>query len=369
MDTLTGADTHVLRELFSRAGPVTSVYFDLRASDVEEALPRWRAIAEDLARQGAPAQAVDAVEGDTLGAVPGPGVRATFAVGAEVVQTVDMPDAAQPDLARHGGLPHVLPLLGWLQGRAAYVTALVDRTGADVTAYPGGTAAPVAGEVSGPDDEIERNAPGGWAQGRYQHRAEDSWEHNATEVAEVLTRALHHYDAHLLFLAGDVRALQYLEKHLPTQVKRDVTIRRVSGGRSVDGSWLRRAEQVADDVRLAVEGETAALLAQLDEGRRPDGRAVEGAGPTLDALAAGRVRTLLLSLGAAPARTAWYGPEAHEVTADPGTAQQPDVPWQSGPLDDVAVRAALMTRAEVRLVAADATGAPAEGIGAICRYA
>jgi hypothetical protein len=45
------------------------------------------------------------------------------------------------------------------------------------------------------------------------------------------------------------------------------------------------------------------------------------------------------------------------------------VPWQSGPLDDVAVRAALMTRAEVRLVAADATGAPAEGIGAICRYA
>jgi hypothetical protein len=369
MDTLNGADTHVLRDLVAQPAPFTSVYFDLLATGVEEGRPRWRAVADDLARQGAAPATIRALEDSTLGAVPGPGVRAVFASGPGIVLTVDMPESDQADLARHGDLPHLVPLLAWLQGRPAHLTALVDRTGADVTAHPGGTASPVTGEVIGTDDEIERNAPGGWAQGRYQHRAEDSWEHNATQAADVITRALHHYDAHLLFLAGDVRALQYLEKHLPTQVKREVTIRRVSGGRSPDGSWLRRAEQVVDDVRLAVEGETAVLLAQLDEERRPDGRAVEGMRATLGALALGRVRTLLLSPEAGPPRTAWYGPAATDVTTDPKTADRPEVAWRPGPLDDVAIRAALLTRAGIRLVAPGTAGAPAEGIGALCRYA
>jgi hypothetical protein len=57
------------------------------------------------------------------------------------------------------------------------------------------------------------------------------------------------------------------------------------------------------------------------------------------------------------------------VTTDPKAADRPEVAWRPGPLDDVAIRAALLTRAGIRLVAPGTAGAPAEGIGALCRYA
>ncbi|MEU9047785.1 MULTISPECIES: hypothetical protein [unclassified Kitasatospora] len=90
---------------------------------------------------------------------------------------------------------------------------------------------------------------------RYQHRAEDSWEHNAVKVAEALGTALAEVDAHVLMLVGDVRARQYLTKHLPSRVRRDVSIRPVSGSRSPDGAWPPNVESrptprpVAPDAR------------------------------------------------------------------------------------------------------------------------
>jgi hypothetical protein len=111
---------------------------------------------------------------------------AVFAAREQVLLAVPMPGWAGPGMARFGVLPHLLPLLEWLQSRPAHVTALVDRTGADITLFAGGAGGPTRWCVSGPDDEIERNAPGGWAQGRYQRRAEDSWEHNAVQVVDEL---------------------------------------------------------------------------------------------------------------------------------------------------------------------------------------
>lgn len=369
MQKLTSHGTHALRDVYSRSGPIASVYFGLRATGEEEALPRWHVIAGELARHGAGYPTVEALWGRVLGAVPGSGMLATFVAGDEVLLCIHMPDAEQPDLAMYGGLPHFLPLLDWLQSRPAFVTALVDRTGADITVHPGGTATPVRETVSGPDDEIERNAPGGWAQGRYQHRAEDSWEHNATRVADVLVQNIRRHAARLLVLAGDVRALQYLEKHLPTQIKHKVVIRRVSGGRSLDGSWHLRAEQVADDVRLAVAAQTAMLLAQLDEERRPGGRAVEGVEPTLDALAQGRVRVLLLAPDTGQPRIAWYGPSTREVAAEPERLKRAGLHPHAGHLVDVAVRSALLSGASVRVLSpAGGPQAPLEGIGALCRF-
>ncbi|NMH97640.1 Vms1/Ankzf1 family peptidyl-tRNA hydrolase [Pseudonocardia acidicola] len=369
MHKLTSHGTHVLRDMYSRPGPIASVYFSLRATGEEEALPRWHVIARELAHHGAGDTTIETVRGRVLGAVPGSGVLATFVAGDEVLLSAHMSEADQPDLARYGGLPHFLPLLDWLQNRPPYVVALVDRTGADITVHPGGTATPVRQAVSGPDDEIERNAPGGWAQGRYQHRAEDSWEHNATRVAEVLAPHIRRHAIRLLILAGDVRALQYLEKHLPTQIKHKIVIHRVSGGRSPDGSWQLRAEQVADDVRLAVAAQTALLLGQLDEERRPGGCAVDGVEPTLAALAQGRARILLLTPDTGEPRMAWYGPGPADVAAEPELLERAGLHPEGGPLVDVAVRSALLSGAGVRVLAP--TGgpeAPLEGIGALCRF-
>jgi hypothetical protein len=346
------------------------VYFNLRASDDEQAHLRWRAVADELARQGADDALIETVREHTMAAVPGPGPRAIFAAGGEILLAVDMPSSAQPDLARYDGLPHVLPLLEWLQARPAHLTALVDRTGADITVYPGGSAQPIRRGVRGPDDEIERNAPGGWAQGRYQHRAEDSWEHNAARVADVLVQLVDQHGIGVVLLAGDVRALQYLEKHLPDRIKRTVTIRRLSGGRSPDGSEELRATQLAREIGRAVADETASLLAVLDDQRSPGGRTVVGSKPTLHALAQGRVGVLLIAPPTEPHSEAWYAPYSGTggmlVAAEPATLQGAGADPRRGHLVDVAVAAALLTRAHVRVL--PPTEAPPDGIAALYRF-
>ena len=273
------------------------------------------------------------------------------------------------DNVRFDGLPHLLPLLHWLQSRSAYVTAVVDRTGADLTLFPGGAGRSTRWSVSGPDDEIERNAPGGWAQARYQRRAEDSWEHNAVRVVEELVPVLRRHAVRLLVLAGDSRAVQYLEKHLPAGISDRVVVPHVSGGRAPDGSAAMRAEEIQVELRLAVVERTAALLARFGEERCPGGRAVEGAGPTLEALAEGRVRVLLLAADTDPGRTAWFGSGVTEVAGERETLERAGVSPQQGSLADIAVRAALLTEADIRILPAPGSPeAPREGIGALCRF-
>jgi hypothetical protein len=315
----TTLDVHdsALRELFTNPGAIASVYFDLRAIGEQDALPRWRTIIDRLTAEGASRGTIQALTGRVLGSVPGPGVLAAFAAGDDIVFTKDLAGSDQPDLAVYGALPRLVPILAWQQERPALVMAVVDRTGADIAAYPRTTEA-ITTVVQGLDDEIERNAPGGWSQSRYHRRAEDSWEHNAAQVAGALAHTIRRYDAHLLLLAGDVRALQYLDEHLPPWIQHEVKIRRVSGGRSRDGSWARRAEQVRQEAHRAAEEEREALLAELAEGRGRGGRAVEGGRQTLAALAEARVRTLLLAPDAGEQRTAWFGPGPTDVaTTDP----------------------------------------------------
>jgi hypothetical protein len=158
------------------------------------------------------------------------------------------------------------PLLSWLQRHPPHVNVVTGpRRRCRRCAADGVTVT-----VVGPDDEIERNAPGGWAQPRYQRRAEDSWQHNATEVADVTTRALSTVGAGLLLVAGDVRAVQLLEDRL-----RGTT--RTPASRSAmcpaAGSPTARRATVAELVAAHAEQRTAALLGQFDAERGPHGRA------------------------------------------------------------------------------------------------
>ncbi|HEU4426679.1 MAG TPA: hypothetical protein VFR67_29450, partial [Pilimelia sp.] len=111
---------------------------------------------------------------------------------------------------------------------------------------------------------------------------------------------------------------------------------------------------------------TTALLDRFTE-RDPAGT-VEGVAATLAALAAGRVATLFVADDPDDDRVAWYG--SHLLCA--ATARDiPDGPdeWPaSGRLVDIAVRAALLTDADVRVVDVTA-GRFREGIGALCRFA
>ncbi|HET9142214.1 hypothetical protein [Actinophytocola sp.] len=140
------------------------------------------------------------------------------------------------------------------------------RTGADIHTGAGGGQPPRITSVLGPDDEIERNAPGGRAQSRYQHRAEDSWQHNAGAVA----------GARLLVISGDVRAVQLLEERLPAWIRTETTIRHITGGRSPDGSQPRRAETVVEVARATAAQWTGRLLSRFGPRRHRGPNATAG---------------------------------------------------------------------------------------------
>jgi hypothetical protein len=106
----------------------------------------------------------------------------------------------------------------------------------------------------------------------------------------------------------------------------------------------------------------AALRAELG----PHGRGVAGVANTLAALAAGRVRTLLVSDDVSDQRVAWFGPGIPCLDESSLGVVPANQPLRSGSLVDVAVRAALLTDADVRVLS-DADGVP-ERIGGLCRF-
>jgi len=110
------------------------------------------------------------------------------AADGELLYETLMTATTTNDRAGFRSPPPLLALLAWTQERPPYVDVVVDRSGADLT-FCAGAAEPVhRTSVLGSDDEIERNAPGGWSQPRYQQRAEDSWRHNAGQVADAVSR-------------------------------------------------------------------------------------------------------------------------------------------------------------------------------------
>jgi len=361
-----------LQTLVESPGPWISGYVGLADRDPQgqpvERSARWHALATTLLDDGAPTEPVATIGGAVLAEPPGPAVLAAFARQGSPVTLFRVPRLFEADTAGFGPLPRIAPLLGWLQDHPAHVVVVTDSTGADIEAVAVGGRSR-RWTVTGPDDEIERNAPGGWAQGRYQHRAEDSWAHNAARVAESVTTAVRETDARLVAVAGDVRAVQLLEERLPAGLRKDVVVRHIAGGRSPDGSGATRADRVDDVVQEFADEQVRALVGRFVQERAPGGVGVEGVPQTVEALSRGSVAALLLTPGGLAGRTAWFGPRpAHVLAHGDGLPPGDWGPAQLAPLADVAIRAALCTRAQVWLVPDGLAGSPAEGIGAFCRY-
>ena len=367
-----------LGEVLRSVEPVAAVYLGVPPGEVPAHRAdwgvRWRPLAEALRESGVEQTLIDALQNAaaTLAAASrGRPLSAAALFGADgrVLAAFPTPGATWKDQAWVTSPAHVLPLLEWAHQHPAYVVVAIDRSGAEIESCAGAGAAPVHTTVEGPDDEIERNSPGGYmglAQPRYQHRAEDSWQHNAGAVAEAMTEAVDRVGARLVVVTGDVRAIQLLRRQLPDRILQTVNLIQIRGSRSQDGSQESRGAIVAEVARGSVVREAEELLSTFVEGRALNGASVEGETATLDALAEGRVGTLLVTPHLDRARAAWLGADPKQVR----TGDLPEPEWSEirrGPLVDVAVRSAVLTGADVQVVPDDPAG-PAEGLGALCRF-
>jgi hypothetical protein len=377
MKTLQTPDTTMVRELYELTEPVLSVYFGLADPARDDLGLRRRAILEELARtKPEPAALEDARR--ALEDVPlGFGSLGLFIGREGGTVTLEMRGADIADHAAKNAVPHVLPYLCWQQQRPASVMVMLDRAGADVTVQPAAGGKPSTTTVQGPDDEIVRNAPGGWSQGRHQNRAEDSWLHNSGRAAEVAADALASCGARLLIVGGDVRAVQYFQEQLPAWVAQEVTVKAIPGGRHPDGSHDLRPSETTEITRQYTEERARRAVADVNAQSGPDGLGVQGVAATIHALSRGQVHTLLVTpaLRVPEPAVAWFGRGPTDISEHRSGITSPETPAFSGPVVEVMVRAAVLTGAEVVILPSDpeepteAELGLRQGVGALCRFA
>ena len=359
-----------LEDLATARGPFLSVRLTTDGA-VENAGPRshlrWWGLRDDLLRRGAPEQVVAPVDalvpeahryGRVLHVVV-TGDGATFAEHARDGSR----DVAE---GRYEVLAWTLPVLATRQREVPHLLVLADRRGADITAVRRGGA--LLEDVEATEEPLTRQHKGGWAdlnERRYQRRAENSWERNAGEVAVEVARLARWADAAVILVAGDVRAVQFLRDDLPGDLA--TLVRAVGGERwNADGSGGIHVDVDAVLDALAAEA-TRALLDRFAEARGRGDRAAEGADDVAGALRAGQVDTLLLADDAADARVAFFGDDPHAVATTAAAVRALGFEAREGRVREALVRAALGTGCAVRVI--EPTDGPAEGIGALLRWA
>lgn len=352
-------------------GPFVTVHVGAESA-VEQAADRydlaWRSVLKQLEAQDVPEPVREAVFEARGEHSAGDGrlVVASLTTGSVLLST---PVSSRPatDEVVVGSLPRLLPLLADVITQVPHVVVLADRTGADVTAYY--DAEKVADEVTvkGRTLHLKKVPGGGWSHRRYQHRSENQWRDNAVEIRETAVSLAEQVGAELVIGVGDDRELGYVREALG-QPWRDRWLE-VPGGRSEDSSEEHVQQRVRDAVALHVARQTLDLLEQFAQERGQDKRACDGVDDVVTALRKAQVQTLLLTTGADPEATLWFGSDPaalgtsrEDVAALGGSATE-------GPMAEVLVRAALATGADVQIVPHEPAQAPRGGVGAVLRYA
>jgi hypothetical protein len=357
-----------LAELVGRPGPFLSVYVNTEA-EIENAAQRsqarWKTIRGDLPGKEIPEDVLERIdelvpeahlEGDSL---------AVIADAKQILHVEHGPVISSNDEATWGPVPRVLPIIGWRQSQPPYVVVLTDRTGADLFGIRRGSPE-IHAEVEGEHDVIRKVQSGGWSQRRYQQRAEDSWEQNAEQVAERVTRLVEQIQPAFVAVAGDVRAVQLLRESLPERVGELVHVIEKEIPRKLEQDDPIPAE-VAELVERHVRERTEGFLARFAQERGQHDKAAEGVAATARALAMAQVAVLLIADGSEDDRQLWFGPDpallapTHAELKELGV----DSPEQ-GPARDVLVRATLGTAAGIRVL--EDPEVIDEGVGALLRW-
>lgn len=362
-----------LRPLFDRPGPWASVYLDAtRAAENadHEVDLRWRALREELARQGCDDATLQALSDaiSTHPSEPGRYGLAAFARRGEIALIETTPAPPPADEAELGPLPHTMPLIAQRRAHVPYVRVLADRTGADLDAISAG-GVPRHREVTGSDSfPLRKVHVGGWSHRRYLQAVEEAWKRNADDVAAAAVELAEAIDAQVIVVGGDVRAVQKFSGQLPKRWQERL-VRTDAGSRHAGA-----AESAFDDVTVQAIAETAdrEVREAIDRYRAQlgDGTAATGLTAVVTGLQRGQIDTVLLLDDPSSTDRLWIDPaDATTVSVDDHV------------LREAGVREPLPVRADAALLRAIAgTGAGLvlvdagevelqHGIGGVLRYA
>ncbi|MEU3413554.1 Vms1/Ankzf1 family peptidyl-tRNA hydrolase [Streptomyces sp. NPDC006658] len=369
-------DLAFLSPLYEHPGSWASAYVGLSRHD-EDLRTRRRPAAEAVARRlrerGADEATCRAVHDAAAALERGsePYGRALFAHDGEVVLQVSLTRAPPWGLVRWGTLPHVTPLLDLAGEDPVSLVAYIDRAGAEFE-LRSAVLREEAGQVRvGRQWPMHRARASDWSERRFRLEAEDTWEHNAREVAEALAGCQAETGADLLILCGGERECRSVRERLPGHL-RDRAVRAAHGV----GSRLlpREVEEVrARHVRERVLAEVDRYRSARTPGEERRAAAVEGVPSLIEAARGHRLAELLiLPDGPDTRREVWIGEDparlAERRTELSDLGERHAWPARA---DDALVRAAVVTDAPVLSLAPvrEETGreVPAGGMVALLR--
>jgi hypothetical protein len=362
-----------LRPLFDRPGPWVSVYLDAtRASENadHEVDLRWRALREQLEQQGADADTLDAVRSalDEHPYQPGRYGLAVFARAGEASLVETLPAPPPADEAYFGPLPHAMPLVAQRGEEVPYVRVLADRTGADLDALSVGGAPRHRTVTGGATFPLRKVQAGGWSHRRYQQAVEESWKHNADDVAAAAVQLAEAVGAEVVVAGGDVRAVQTLAGRLPKRWQ-DRLVQTDAGARHAGAD-----EAALDDVTIQAIADIADRNTRdaIDryQAQRGAGQASTGLTDVVARLQRGQVDTVLLVNDPSSTDTLWIDPDDPTlVSVDDHVLREAGV---QNPLkvraDAALLRAIAGTGAHLILVGAEEVPLN-DGIAGVLRYA
>jgi hypothetical protein len=383
-------DSETLRPLLTTRGPFASVYFE-GSHDTQDAAAhrdvRWRGLREQLVEQGAARSVTADIERAVMDLRPpiGRGGRGLIAGADGVVVNKHLLRSPAATVVRVSELPYIVPIVEHGFKYPNYLLVTVDHTGADITVHTNSTLGDETVDSGGyPVHKASVAETAGY--GYPQLRTDEAACKNLRAVADRVSELVDDTTADAVFVAGEVRPRSDLLAALPERIAERAVSLQVGARHSghANNAMVAAADIVLDDIfaaagfdevqqdihaqflkqRLDVIGDVARRF-EAEVGRR-SGLAVEGLGAVCSALGQGAVETLIIGdIGGATVVAdedlRIIAPNAI-VLAEQGAAAAKTVRADEAlPLFAVSIGASLV-RTDERI-------APADGVGAVLRYA
>ena len=355
--------TDSLASIYSDPGPFASANVEVSRDQehgdrvVELSV---RAVAEELAEQGAPPEVASEVQKRLLRSTgqPAPISRCVVATERGVLfDKLTRSHHTQP-VATWGPLPDLVAWLRNASRQIPFVLALVDHEGGDITTYSADDMEPERkASVGEPSTYEHKVRGGGWSHLNWQRSAETIWAMNAAEVAAEIEHQVR-IGPELVILAGDVHSRGQVIAELPDTIAADVVVLN-RAGRPVDGGDDALAKDVESALSDVVVSRQLKIVHELKE-RMGRGHSVAvGVRDVADAFVRGQVDQLLLDPEAAADLT--LRPSDH-----PGLALGINLPEEELRADQALIAAACLTDADIEVAtAATMGGAP---VAALLRW-